>query len=90
MELGKDASVHINQELLKAYVKAAQELRKQMGAKTELDTVALLRLPGVITALARGNIKPRSVVSPCRLGPSDQIGRETNLGSLLWNVSELF
>jgi len=46
------APVHVNRELLKAYVNAATELQKQSGAKNELDTVALLRLPGVITGVA--------------------------------------
>jgi uncharacterized protein (TIGR00255 family) len=49
---GEAAPVHVNRELLKAYVHAAEELRTQMGARTELDPVSLLRLPGVITGLA--------------------------------------
>jgi uncharacterized protein (TIGR00255 family) len=51
-EPGEAAPVHVNQELLKKYVQAAEELRKQTGAKSELDVVSLLRLPGVITGLA--------------------------------------
>jgi uncharacterized protein (TIGR00255 family) len=49
---GEAAPVHVNRELLKAYVNAAEDLRKQSGGTAELDTVALLRLPGVITGLA--------------------------------------
>lgn len=49
---GETAPVHVNRELLKAYVNAAEELRNQTGGKGELDTVSLLRLPGVITGLA--------------------------------------
>ncbi len=49
---GETAPVHVNRELLKAYMNAAEELRKQAGGTAELDTVALLRLPGVITGLA--------------------------------------
>ena len=49
---GESAPVHVNRELLKAYMNAAEELRKQAGGTAELDTVALLRLPGVITGLA--------------------------------------
>jgi len=49
---GEAAPVHVNRELLKAYVNAAKELRKETGAKAELDPVSLLRLPGVITGLA--------------------------------------
>jgi uncharacterized protein (TIGR00255 family) len=49
---GGAAPVHVNRELLKKYVDAAKELRKQSKAKGELDVVSLLRLPGVITGLA--------------------------------------
>jgi uncharacterized protein (TIGR00255 family) len=52
MEPGESAPVHVNRELLKAYVHAAEELRDQTGGTKELDTVSLLRLPGVITGLA--------------------------------------
>ena len=52
MEPGEAAPVHVNRELLKAYAHAADELRKQTGSSAELDTVSLLRLPGVITGLA--------------------------------------
>jgi uncharacterized protein (TIGR00255 family) len=52
MEPGQTAPVHVNRELLKAYAHAAQELRDEVGGKAELDTVSLLRLPGVITGLA--------------------------------------
>jgi uncharacterized protein (TIGR00255 family) len=51
VEPGEAAPVHVNRELLRSYVNAAEELRKQTGGK-ELDTVSLLRLPGVITGLA--------------------------------------
>src|SRR6516164_3168277 len=52
VEPGKAAPVHVNKELLQAYLRAADELRQQTGAKSELDLVALLRLPGVIADLA--------------------------------------
>jgi uncharacterized protein (TIGR00255 family) len=51
VEPGKSAPVHVNHELLEAYLNAARELQKQTGAKTELDLVALLRLPGVVGGL---------------------------------------
>jgi uncharacterized protein (TIGR00255 family) len=51
-EPGEAAPVHVNQELLKKYLRAAEELRKQTQAESELDVVSLLRLPGVITGLA--------------------------------------
>jgi len=49
---GEAAPVHVNRELLKKYVEAAQGLAEQTGSKSELDVVSLLRLPGVITGLA--------------------------------------
>jgi uncharacterized protein (TIGR00255 family) len=49
---GEAAPVHVNRELLKKYVDAAKELRKESKARGELDVVSLLRLPGVITGLA--------------------------------------
>jgi uncharacterized protein (TIGR00255 family) len=52
VEPGKSAPVHVNRELLQAYLCAADELRQQTGAKSELDLVSLLRLPGVIAGLA--------------------------------------
>jgi TIGR00255 family protein len=52
VEPGKAAPVHVNKELLQAYLRAADELRQQTGAKSELDLVSLLRLPGVIAGLA--------------------------------------
>ena len=51
-EPGEAAPVHVNREVLKAYVSAAEELRNQTSGKAELDPVSLLRLPGVITGLA--------------------------------------
>jgi uncharacterized protein (TIGR00255 family) len=52
VEPGEAAPVHVNRELLQAYLRAADELRQQTGAKAELDIVSLLRLPGVIGGLA--------------------------------------
>jgi uncharacterized protein (TIGR00255 family) len=52
VEPGEAAPVHVNRELLQAYLRAADELRRQTGAKSELDLVSLLRLPGVIGGLA--------------------------------------
>ena len=52
VEPGNAAPVHVNQELLQAYLRAADDLRRQTGAKSELDLVSLLRLPGVIAGLA--------------------------------------
>jgi uncharacterized protein (TIGR00255 family) len=52
VEPGKSAPVHVNRELLQAYLNAAEELREKTGAKEELDLVSLLRLPGVVGGLA--------------------------------------
>jgi len=52
VEPGEAAPVHVNRELLQAYLRAADELRQQTGGKEELDIVSLLRLPGVIGGLA--------------------------------------
>jgi len=52
VEPGEAAPVHVNRELLQAYLRAADELRHQTGTKAELDIVSLLRLPGVIGGLA--------------------------------------
>ena len=51
VEPGKSAPVHVNRELLEAYLGVARELQKHTEAKTELDLVALLRLPGVVGGL---------------------------------------
>jgi uncharacterized protein (TIGR00255 family) len=44
------ASVEVNREVAKAYMKAVEELREQFGVKTEPDLIALFRLPGVVAA----------------------------------------
>ena len=52
VEPGEAPPVHVNRDLLQAYLRAADELRQQTGTKAELDLVSLLRLPGVIAGLA--------------------------------------
>jgi uncharacterized protein (TIGR00255 family) len=52
VEPGKSASVQVNRELVQAYLKAAETLRQETRAATDMDVVALLRLPGVITGVA--------------------------------------
>lgn len=49
---GADAPVQVNRELLQAYLHAAEDLRRDTGADSDLDVVSLLRLPGVIGGLA--------------------------------------
>jgi uncharacterized protein (TIGR00255 family) len=49
---GTASPVLVNRDLLQAYLNAAEELQKKMGASADLDVVSLLRLPGVIGGLA--------------------------------------
>jgi uncharacterized protein (TIGR00255 family) len=49
---GAASPVQVNRELLEAYMRAAEDLRRQIGNATDLDVVSLLRLPGVIGGLA--------------------------------------
>jgi uncharacterized protein (TIGR00255 family) len=49
---GTATPVQVNRDLLQTYLHAAEELRRQMNASSELDVVSLLRLPGVIGGLA--------------------------------------
>src|SRR6266403_749532 len=51
MEPGKAAPVQVNKELVQSYLKAAEALRQETRAATDMDVVALLRLPGVITGV---------------------------------------
>jgi len=43
------AAIQVNQELVKAYMRAAEALRQETRAAADVDVVALLRLPGVIS-----------------------------------------
>jgi uncharacterized protein (TIGR00255 family) len=66
LEPNEELSISINRDLLKAYVLAAENLRYRTGGKTELNTVALLRLPGVIGATA--SVLPESEERQKELG----------------------
>ncbi len=46
------AAVHVNHEVAAAYLRAAEDLRKQFFMKAEPDLAAILRLPGVIGSSA--------------------------------------
>jgi uncharacterized protein (TIGR00255 family) len=46
------AALQINNEVARAYLKAAEGLRAGAASSGELDVVALLRLPGVVTGAA--------------------------------------
>jgi uncharacterized protein (TIGR00255 family) len=88
MEPSQDAPVHVNQELLKAYVNAAEELRKQTSAKTELDAVALLRLTGVISGVA--SVLPETEEAQEELGKVLETYVEDTLGKMDEMSRELF
>jgi uncharacterized protein (TIGR00255 family) len=60
------ATVQVNQELVKAYLRAAEALRQETRAAADVDVVALLRLPGVIAGL--GVATPQSEESQEHLG----------------------
>jgi uncharacterized protein (TIGR00255 family) len=51
IEPAKSSPVQVNIELVNAYLKVAEELRQHTKAATDMDVVALLRLPGVIGGL---------------------------------------
>ena len=52
VEPGASTAIHVNRDLVQAYLRAADDLRLQTAVTAELDVVALLRLPGVIGGLA--------------------------------------
>ena len=83
VEPGEAAPVHVNRELLQAYLRAADELRQQTGGKEELDIVSLLRLPGVIGGLAPA--LPESEEEQEGLGKA----LETCLGDALVRMDEM-
>src|SRR5438132_12149114 len=51
VEPGKAAPIQVNRDLVQSYLKAAEALRQETRAATDMDVVALLRLPGVITGV---------------------------------------
>jgi len=66
VEPGAAAAIHVNRELLQAYVRAAEDLQKDSRAASDLDVVALLRLPGVVGGL--GAVVPDSEEEQEKLG----------------------
>jgi uncharacterized protein (TIGR00255 family) len=60
------APIQVNQELVRAYMRAAESLRQETRAAADVDVVALLRLPGVISGL--GIATPQSEESQEKLG----------------------
>lgn len=60
------ATIQVNQELVKAYMRAAEALRQETRAAADVDVVALLRLPGVISGT--GVATPQTEEMQERLG----------------------
>jgi uncharacterized protein (TIGR00255 family) len=60
------AAIQVNQELVRAYMRAAEALRQETRAAADVDVVALLRLPGVISGL--GIAAPQSEEGQGKLG----------------------
>ena len=60
------AAIQVNQELVKAYMRAAEALRQETRAAADVDVVALLRLPGVISGA--GIIAPQDEGAQAQLG----------------------
>jgi len=83
VEPGEAAPVHVNRDLLQAYLRVAEELREQTGGKSELDLVSLLRLPGIIGGLAP--TLPDSEEDQEKLG----VALETCLGDALVKMDEM-
>lgn len=50
VEALEGAAAHVNHEVAGAYLRAVQELRREYGLGAESDVLALLRLPGVVSA----------------------------------------
>ncbi len=59
-------TIQVNQELVKAYMRAAEALRQETRAAADVDVVALLRLPGVISG--SGVVAPQNEESQELLG----------------------
>src|SRR5258705_12307893 len=80
VESGKAAPVQVNRELVQAYLKAAEALRQETRAATDMDVVALLRLPGVITGVTTA--MPETEEEQERLGRVLDIGLRDALTKL--------
>ena len=74
------ATIQVNQELVKAYLRAAETLRQETRAAADVDVVALLRLPGVISGL--GVAAPQSEESQEQLARALEACLRDALGKL--------
>jgi uncharacterized protein (TIGR00255 family) len=55
VEPARGASVNVNREVVAAYLRVVEDLRREFSLKQELDLAALLRLPGVVAAAGDGS-----------------------------------
>jgi uncharacterized protein (TIGR00255 family) len=54
VEAARGATVQLNREIVSAYMRVVEELRREFKLEQELDLAALLRLPGVVGAAGEG------------------------------------
>jgi uncharacterized protein (TIGR00255 family) len=54
LDPAREAAVQVNREILSAYLRAVEDLRREFSLKQEPDLSALLRLPGVLGTAADG------------------------------------
>ncbi len=80
VEPGKAAPVQVNRELVQAYLKAAEALRQETRAATDMDVVALLRLPGVITGVTTAMPETEGEQVPETEGEQERLGRVLDIG----------
>jgi uncharacterized protein (TIGR00255 family) len=80
VEPGKAAPVQVNKDLVQAYLRAAETLRQETRAATDMDVVALLRLPGVITGVTTAI--PETEEDQEKLGQALDIGLREALHKL--------
>lgn len=80
VEPGPDAAIQVNHELVRGYLKVADDLRLQTSVSAELDVVALMRLPGVIGGLAP--LLPESEEGQAALGQALESGLREALAKL--------
>ncbi len=80
VEPGKASPVQVNHVLVQTYLRAAEELRQLTKAATDMDVVALLRLPGVIGGL--GPVLPESEEEQEQLGQTLDACLREALGKL--------
>jgi uncharacterized protein (TIGR00255 family) len=56
VEPAHPAAVQVNREILTAYLRVVEELRREFSLTQELDVAAMLRLPGVVAAAGDGSL----------------------------------